>query len=69
MKEALATTKLWEVRYTAVDHSRQQYRDQAIRLVEENETLQSAAINKTEKDTIEVDFKQCCFFSLSLFLI
>ena len=66
MKEALATTKLWEVRYTAVDHSRQQYQDQAIRLVGENETLQSAAINKTEKDTIEVDFEQCCFFSLFL---
>ena len=53
LKEALATAKLWEARYTAVDHSRQQYRDQALRLVGENDTLQSA-INKTEKDTIEV---------------
>ena len=66
LKEALATAKLWEARYTAVDHSRQQYRDQAIRLVGENETLQSA-INKTEKDTIEVKFEQCtCSFSFLL---
>ena len=52
-KEAVASAKLWEARYNAVDQSRLQYRSQSLRLAGENEALQSA-ISKTEKDTIEV---------------
>ena len=48
-----------------MDQSRQEYRKQTLRLVGENEALQSA-ISKTERDTIEVRKIACpvSFFEL-----
>ena len=42
MKEALASAKLWESRYVAVDKSRQEYRENTKKLVGDNERLQTA---------------------------
>ncbi|XP_003389088.1 PREDICTED: basal body-orientation factor 1-like [Amphimedon queenslandica] len=53
LKEALNSAKLWEARYEATEKSRVEYRENTQRLITENDSLQSA-INKTEKDTIEV---------------
>lgn len=42
VKEALQSAKLWEARYAAVEKSRQEYRENARRLVAENEGLHGA---------------------------
>ena len=41
MKEALTSAKLWEARYNTVETSRQEYRENAKKLVTVNDTLQS----------------------------
>ncbi|KAL5474689.1 hypothetical protein EMCRGX_G026673 [Ephydatia muelleri] len=53
VKDALANAKLWEVRYAAADKSRQEYRENVLKLVSENEQLRTNVI-QTERDTIEV---------------
>ena len=42
VKEALAGARLWEARYEASEKSRQEYRENARRLVDQNEVLQNA---------------------------
>ena len=42
VKQALESAKLWEVRYEAVEKSRQEYRENTRKLVTENEGLHNA---------------------------
>lgn len=42
MKEAVANAKLWEARFNAVEKSRLEYRENAKKLISDNETLQTA---------------------------
>lgn len=44
VKDALANAKLWEVRYAAADKSRQEYRENVLKLVSENEQLRTNVI-------------------------
>ena len=52
-KEAVSQCKIWDHRVTAVELSRQEYRDHAHKLLRENESLHQA-MRGTERDTIEV---------------
>ena len=52
-KQAVATAKVWESKYIASEDSRYKYKDNAMKLVDENESLQTS-VYKTEQDTIEV---------------
>lgn len=42
MKEALNNAKMWEVRFGAADKSRHEYRENARKLIQQNEVLQTA---------------------------
>ncbi|XP_068689370.1 basal body-orientation factor 1-like [Montipora foliosa] len=53
LKDAIANAKLWETKLEALEKSRQEYRDNAKRLVYENDMLQMQMSN-TERDTLEV---------------
>ncbi|KXJ08501.1 basal body-orientation factor 1 [Exaiptasia diaphana] len=53
LKDAVANAKLWETKLDAVEKSRTEYRDNAKRLLYENDALQQQ-VSQTEKDTIEV---------------
>ena len=48
-----ANSKMWETRLTLTEQSLMEYRDNARRLVLENDTLQNQ-VSQTEKDTIDV---------------
>ncbi|XP_013388908.1 basal body-orientation factor 1 [Lingula anatina] len=50
---ATASAKVWETKLNVLEASRQEYRENARRLAEQNQDLQSA-MHQTEKDTIEV---------------
>ncbi|KAI6657185.1 Basal body-orientation factor 1 [Oopsacas minuta] len=52
-KEAVSQCKIWEHRVSAVELSRQEYRDHTFKLLKENESLHQA-LRGTEQDTIEV---------------
>ena len=39
MKEALATAQIWEHKYHAIDKSRLEYRENAVKLISQNESL------------------------------
>ena len=52
-KEAVSQCKIWEHRVTAVELSRQEYREHVHKLLRENESLHQA-MRGTERDTIEV---------------
>lgn len=53
LKDAIANAKLWETKLEALEKSRQEYRDNAKRLVYENDVLQMQMSN-TERDTLDV---------------
>ncbi|CAH3161550.1 unnamed protein product [Pocillopora meandrina] len=53
LKDAMANAKLWETKLEAVEKSRQEYRENAKRLVYENDILQMQMAS-TEKDTLDV---------------
>lgn len=53
LKDAIANAKLWETKLEALEKSRQEYRDNAKRLVYENDMLQMQMSN-TERDTLDV---------------
>lgn len=42
LKEALSGARMWEIRFGAADKSRHEYRDNAKKLVTQNESLQNA---------------------------
>ena len=42
LKQAVSDAKLWEMRFQAVDKSREAYRESGRRLIKENEQLQLA---------------------------
>ena len=42
MKQAIAEAKLWEMRFQAIEKSRQEYRESSRKLVAENDQLQNA---------------------------
>lgn len=42
MKDALSNAKLWEVRFGAADKSRHEYRENARKLITQNDVLQNA---------------------------
>ncbi len=53
VKEALTNAKLWEARYTAVEKSRKEYRENTKKLITNNESLQSAVdqVDMSRPDT------------------
>ncbi|XP_015756974.1 PREDICTED: basal body-orientation factor 1-like [Acropora digitifera] len=53
LKDALANAKLWETKLEGLEKSRQEYRDNAKRLLYENDILQMQMSN-SERDTLEV---------------
>lgn len=53
LKDAMANAKLWETKLEAVEKSRQEYRENAKRLLYENDILQMQMAS-TEKDTLDV---------------
>ena len=42
LKEALSNARLWEMRYQAVEKSRQEYRESTRKIATENERMQNA---------------------------
>lgn len=42
MKEAVSNARLWEARFGAADKSRQEYRENAKKLISQNDRLQTA---------------------------
>lgn len=59
LKEALSNAKLWEARFGAADKSRQEYRENAKRLIAQNDRLQTAVdqVQSHAKDSIIGLFK------------
>ncbi|XP_031564389.1 basal body-orientation factor 1-like [Actinia tenebrosa] len=53
LKDATANAKLWETKLTAVEKSRTEYRENAKRLLYENDSLQQQ-MTQSERDTIDV---------------
>ncbi|KAK3708366.1 hypothetical protein QZH41_014832, partial [Actinostola sp. cb2023] len=53
LKDAVANAKLWETKLGAVEKSRTEYRDNAKKLLYENDSLQQQ-MSQSERDTIEV---------------
>ncbi|KAM7444118.1 hypothetical protein ABFA07_007291 [Porites harrisoni] len=53
LKDAIANAKLWETKLETLEKSRQEYRDNAKRLVYENDMLQMQ-MSSTERDTLDV---------------
>ena len=60
LKEALSNARLWEMRYQAVEKSRQEYRENTRRIVAENEQMQNA-VNQVSlmEDTLQVTGAGC----------
>ncbi len=57
MKEALQSAKLWEARHAAVEKSRLEYRENARRLVTENESLQGAVNQVRGEGLVAIGFR------------